>query len=62
MNGETRSNQGYAIIESCTSGIRSLSSGITRKPRTRMYVGTAKAATTITGAVTATPLKLQGKS
>lgn len=42
--------------------IRSLSSGITQKPRTRMYVGTAKAATTITGAVTAIRLRPQGKS
>ena len=33
-----------------------------REPRTLMYAGTARAATTIIGAATATPLKRRGKS
>lgn len=43
------------------SGVQSLSSGITPKPPTLMCVGTARAATIISGGLTAIPLKQQGK-
>ncbi len=63
MNGETHSNQGYAIIESCTIGNTELVIGHHPKaPNPYVCWYCTKAATTITGAVTATPLKLQRKS
>ena len=62
MDGGTRSNQGYEIIEGCTIGNTELVIGHHPKPRTLMYAGTARAATTTIGAATATPLKRRGKS
>lgn len=62
MDNEKRLCGGYEIIESCTIGVRSLSSGITPKHQTPMCVGTVRAATIISGAITATNCQRHGKS
>lgn len=61
MENETRSNQGYEIIESCTIGSTELVIGHNPKALTLMCVGTVRAAITIIGAATAMSCQRRGK-
>ena len=61
MSEETRSNQGYEIIESCTIGSTELVIGHNRKLLTLMCVGTVRAAITIIGAATVMNCQRRGK-
>ena len=62
MNGETRSNQGYEIIESCTIGNTELVIGHHPKAPNPYVCWYCRAEATIIGAATAIPLKRRGRS
>lgn len=65
MENEKRSNQGYEIIEGCTIGSTELVIGHNPQapnPPTPMCVGTARAATIISGGITVTSCRRHGRS
>lgn len=62
MEEEKRINGGYEIIESCTIGSTELVIGHNPKAPTPMCVGTARAATIISGGITVTSCRRHGRS
>lgn len=61
MSEETRSHQGYEIIESCTIGSTELVIGHNPKAPTLMCAGTARAAIIIIGAAIVMSCRRRGK-
>lgn len=64
MNEEKRMNGGYEIklLRAVKSGVQSLLSGITPKPRTLMCVGTVRTDQIISGGIIAISFPKQGIS
>lgn len=62
MDNEKRLCGGYEIIESCTIGSTELVIGHNPKHQILMCVGTVRAATIISGVITATNCQRHGKS